>query len=124
MIASKGILAHLGLSDTVFGMTVLALAISVEEIARELRAPWRGRPDVSYGNVLGSVLAFFLCNAGIIALVRPVAVSPQVLRFYLPLCLASVALVSVFHGDQASVPLGRVGLEPPVRRLRRGRVPA
>jgi len=32
----------------------------------------QGRPDISFGNGLGSILAFFLCNAGVIALVRPV----------------------------------------------------
>jgi cation:H+ antiporter len=93
---SETIIASLGLSDTVFGMTILALLVSVEELARELPAALQGRPEISFGNVVGSILAFFLCNAGIIAMVQPVPVSEQVLRFYLPLCLLTIVVVSLF----------------------------
>jgi cation:H+ antiporter len=43
---------------------------------------------------LGSILAFFLCNAGIIALIRPVPIDRVVLTFYLPLALITTAVVS------------------------------
>jgi Ca2+/Na+ antiporter len=52
------------------------------------------RPDISFGNVLGSILAFFLCNAGVIALVRPVPVDRAVLTFYLPVAVITTAVVS------------------------------
>jgi cation:H+ antiporter len=91
---SERLLAHWGLSETVYGMTLLALAVSVEELARELPAARRGHPEISVGNVVGSVLAFFLCNAGLIALARPVPVDPSVLRFYLPVCLLTVGFVT------------------------------
>jgi cation:H+ antiporter len=94
--SSETIIASLGLSDTVFGMTILALLVSIEELARELPAALQGRPEISFGNVVGSILAFFLCNAGIIAMVQPVPVSEQVLRFYLPLCLLTIVVVSLF----------------------------
>jgi cation:H+ antiporter len=93
VFASGRVIAWLGLSETVFGMTVLALAVSIEELARELPAAMRGRPEISFGNVVGSILAFFLCNGGIIALVRPVTVEATVLQFYLPVCLATVAVI-------------------------------
>ena len=93
---SEAITARLGLSDTVFGMTILALLVSIEELARELPAALKGRPEISFGNVVGSVLAFFLFNAGIISLVRPLPVNDQVLSLYLPLCLLTVIVVSLF----------------------------
>ncbi len=89
------IIAAFGLSGTVFGMTVLALLISMEELARELSAVLQGRPEISFGNVVGSILGFFLFNAGIVALVRPVEVDEQVLRFYLPFCIGTVSVVSL-----------------------------
>ncbi len=94
--SAKTIIANLGLSDTVFGMTILALLVSIEELARELPAALQGRPEISFGNVVGSILAFFLCNAGIIAMVQPVPVSDHVLKFYLPLCLLTIIVVSLF----------------------------
>jgi cation:H+ antiporter len=98
---SRTIIDRLGLSDTVFGMTILAFLVSIEELARELPAAWKGRPEISFGNVVGSLLAFFGFNAGIIALVRPVAVEPSVLRFYLPLCGATVVVIALFMRSRA-----------------------
>lgn len=81
-------------SDTVFGITILALMVSIEEVARELPAAIKGRPEITVGNVIGSILAFFLFNAGIIALIRPVPITTEVFNFYLPLSLGIVLFVT------------------------------
>ncbi len=94
--ASETIIARIGLSDTVFGMTILAFLISIEELARELPAALKGRTEISFGNVVGSILAFFLFNAGIIALIHPVVVEKQILVFYLPLTLLTIVVLSFF----------------------------
>jgi cation:H+ antiporter len=93
--ASCQLIARFGWSDTLFGMTVLAFLVSIEELARELPAAIKKRPDITYGNVLGSVLAFFLFNAGLVALVRPVHVDPQTRSFYVPVCAATILLTSI-----------------------------
>jgi len=93
---AETIIGKLGISDTVFGMTILALLVSIEELARELPAALKGRSEISFGNVAGSILAFFLFNAGIIGLVRPVPVATQTLKFYLPFCLGTLIVVSLF----------------------------
>ena len=90
---SKVILEEFQLSDTVYGMTILAFMVSIEEIARELPAALKGKSDVSMGNVIGSVLAFFLFNAGIIALVRPVEVSAEALQFFLPVSIVTILFI-------------------------------
>jgi len=99
----EALLARYGFSTTFFGMTALALLVSVEEVARELPAAWKGRSEITYGNVVGSVMAFFLFNAGVIALIRPVPVGDQVLHFYLPVAFVGVVATSAF------VAQGRVG---------------
>jgi cation:H+ antiporter len=93
--ASETLIPAVGLTETTFGMTVLALLVSIEELARELPAALKGRPDITFGNVLGSVLAFFLFNAGAIALVRPVPVAAAVLQFFLPIAAGTVAFISL-----------------------------
>ena len=92
---ARPIVEALGWTETTFGMTLLALLVSVEEVARELPAALKGRPDISYGNVLGSALAFFGFNAGVIALVRPVPVDPVTQHFYLPVCAGTVLLIAL-----------------------------
>src|SRR5688572_2293336 len=91
---AQTLLMRFAIADLPFGMTILAFLVSIEELERELPAARQGRPDISFGNVLGSILAFFLCNAGIIALVQPVPIDHAVLRFYLPLAFITTALVS------------------------------
>lgn len=100
---AKELIAGLGISDTVFGITIVALLVSIEEVARELPAAMKGRPEITMGNVIGSVMAFFLFNAGVIALVRPVPISTQVFNFYLPISL-SVVLFVTFLMIRKSIP--------------------
>lgn len=92
---SETLIGSLGLSETVFGMTLLALLVSIEELARELPAALKGRPDISYGNVSGSILAFFLFNAGIIALINPIPIPTEVLYFHLPISVLTVVFIAM-----------------------------
>lgn len=92
--SSETLIDGMGISETVFGMTLLALLVSIEEVARELPAALKGRPEISFGNVVGSVMAFFLFNAGIIALVRPLPVGGDILGYYWPFCLAAVLFIT------------------------------
>jgi cation:H+ antiporter len=93
---AQTLLTRLAIADLPFGMTIVAFLVSIEELERELPAARQGRPDISVGNVLGSILAFFLCNAGVIALVQPVPIAPAVLTFYLPLAFITTTVVSGF----------------------------
>lgn len=92
---SQTLISSLGMTETVFGMTLLALLVSIEELARELPAAMKGRPDISYGNVSGSILAFFLFNAGIIALINPVPIPTEVLYFHLPISFLTILFISM-----------------------------
>ena len=92
--SSEMIIGSLGISETIFGITILALLVSIEELARELPAALKGRAEITVGNVIGSVMAFFLFNAGVIALIQPVPISEEVFNVYLPLCLATVLFVT------------------------------
>lgn len=93
---AKDLIDRFGLSQTLIGMTVIALAISIEELVRELPAALRGHPEITFGNVAGSVLTFLLFNAGIIALVRPPPVERETTSFYPPVAAATVVLISLF----------------------------
>ncbi len=92
---SKSILQELNLSDTYYGMVIIAFLISIEEIARELPAALKGKSDITIGNVVGSVLAFFLFNAGIIALISPVSIAGKVIWFFLPVSFGTILFIVI-----------------------------
>lgn len=88
------IIQSIGISSTLFGMTILALSISIEELFRELPAAIKGKADISYGNVFGSIMYFLLFNAGIIALITPIRIDPIIIYSYMPLLIITILWLS------------------------------
>jgi cation:H+ antiporter len=92
----KELLSILGWKVTWFGMIIVAAAVSFEEVPRMLAPARQGHSEISVGNILGTVLFFVLFNAGLIAMIHPLAVEPSVLRFYWPAMMLALALITVF----------------------------
>lgn len=92
----KELLALLGWQAAWFGMIIVAAAVSFEEVPRMLAPARQGHAEISVGNILGTVLFFVLFNAGLIAMIHPLAVEPAVLRFYWPAMMLALALIIVF----------------------------
>lgn len=90
------ILAGVGWNDTLFGMVVVAAAVSFEEVPRMLVPARRGHAEISVGNILGTVMFFVLFNAGVIALVQPLSLDASVLNFHWPALMVVLAVVSVY----------------------------
>ena len=80
----SGIIEGFGVSETFFGMTVVAIGERLEETARMVSPVRRGRSDVALGNVVGTTIILLTLNLGLIALVRPITVDPWVLKFHVP----------------------------------------
>lgn len=91
----KRVLASFHLDGTTFGMVIVAAAVSLEEVPRMLAPARRGHADVAIGNLLGTVLFFVLFNAGVIALVHPLAVEAAVLSFYWPALMVALLMNSL-----------------------------
>jgi cation:H+ antiporter len=94
-----------GVSQALLGNTVIAASVEAEEVARVVVPGRRGRGDVALGNVLGTIVHFVAFNAGIMALVRPLELGDDTLRFYLPAAVASTALLAVVAATRPA--LGR-----------------
>ncbi len=85
---------QLGVPQTLLGNTALAATVEAEELARFAVPARRGRPEIGLGNISGTVVHFAAFNAGIIALVKPLTLGPQTTRFYLPVAVASPAILA------------------------------
>jgi cation:H+ antiporter len=85
---------QLGIPQTLLGNTALAAAIEAEELARFAVPARRGRPEIALGNIAGTVVHFAALNAGIIAIVKPLSLGGDTTRFYLPVAVASPAILA------------------------------
>lgn len=78
------------------GMVVTPAIIELEEVIRQAVPAKEGRPDVSAGNLVGTLLYFVLFNLGLIALLTPVRVDPLVREFDWPFLIAVTWLATLF----------------------------
>jgi cation:H+ antiporter len=92
----RHILVGVGWDDTLFGMVVVAAAVSFEEVPRMVVPARRGHAEISVGNILGTVMFFVLFNAGVIALVHPLVLDASVLNFHWLALMVVLAVISVF----------------------------
>jgi cation:H+ antiporter len=83
-----------GVSDTVIGLTLVAIGTSMPELATTVMAALRRQADIALGNVIGSNLFNLLGIIGVASLVGPITVDPEFLRIDLWVMLgASLMLI-------------------------------
>ncbi|NHQ73278.1 calcium/sodium antiporter [Roseovarius gahaiensis] len=85
-----------GVSDTVIGLTLVALGTSLPELATTVMAALRRQADVALGNVIGSNMFNLLAIIGVTTLVGPIPVDPGFLQFDLWVMLGASLLIIPF----------------------------
>jgi cation:H+ antiporter len=81
----------LGVSETVIGLTIVAVGTSMPELVTSVMAARRGQSDVAFGNIVGSNIYNILGILGVTALVTPLAVPPEIARVDIWVMLAATA---------------------------------
>ncbi|MFZ9885967.1 MAG: calcium/sodium antiporter [Myxococcota bacterium] len=95
-----------GMSPLVIGLTIVAFGTSAPELAVSVQGAVSGSAGVALGNVVGSNIANILLILGLAALIVPLTVDQQLIRWDVPLLIAASAVafaMGVFDGG-----LGRV----------------
>jgi len=82
----------LGVPEAIIGLTMVAIGTSLPELAVSVVAALKGRPEVAVGNVIGSNVFNILAILGVTAMVVPVPVGEEFLRFDLWVMLGVAAL--------------------------------
>ncbi|WP_109467652.1 calcium/sodium antiporter [Albibacillus kandeliae] len=85
-----------GVSETVIGLTLVAVGTSLPELATTVMAALRKQADVALGNVIGSNMFNLLAIIGVATFFGPIPVDPQFLRFDLWVMLAASLLLAPF----------------------------
>ena len=89
-----GFATALGVSELTIGLTIVAAGTSLPEAATSVVAAIRGQRDIAIGNVVGSNIFNILAVLGASAAIADsgVRVSPEALRFDIPVMLLAAAL--------------------------------
>jgi len=80
-------------SETVIGLTLIAIGTSLPELATTVMAAFRRQADVALGNVIGSNMFNLLAIIGITGLVGQIPVEPTFLEFDLWVMLGASLLL-------------------------------
>ena len=88
-----------GISPLVVGLTVVALGTSSPELAVSVMSAFKGEADLAIGNVVGSNLFNVLFILGISALIVPLIVAQQLVRFDVPVMIGVSFLTLVLGMD-------------------------
>jgi len=85
---------YFGVSDTIIGLTVVAVGTSLPELASSIIAAKKGEHDIALGNIIGSNLFNTLAVVGIAGVIYPVAVASSTV--YRDMTLMAILTVSLF----------------------------
>lgn len=75
------IAADFGVSETIIGLTIVAVGTSLPELVTSAVAAFRGKSALALGNVVGSNIYNLLFILGATAAIHPVAVPPEIIAF-------------------------------------------
>ncbi len=89
----------IGISPLVVGLTVVAYGTSTPELAVSISAGLGGNADIAVANVIGSNTFNILFILGACALIAPLAVNRQLVRFDVPLMICATLLATVLGLD-------------------------
>ncbi|MBN1945765.1 MAG: calcium/sodium antiporter [Bradymonadales bacterium] len=97
------IATRLGISPLVVGLTIVAFGTSAPELAISTFSTLSGKPDLAFGNVVGSNIFNVLAILGVTAIAAPIVVARQLIRFDVPIMIGGGLLMTGMALD------GRIG---------------
>lgn len=85
-----------GVSETVIGLTIVAVGTSMPELVTSVIAAMKRQGDVAFGNVVGSNIYNILGIGGTTALIAPSNVPTEIVSFDAPMMVAVSLLLVLF----------------------------
>ena len=101
---ATGIARMFGLSETLIGLTIVAMGTSLPELVTSIVAARKGQNDIAMGNVIGSNLFNIFLILGVSSVITPIPVQATSIVD----CLFLIAISAVFYLPARKGKLGRV----------------
>jgi len=100
------IAGHLGVSDLVIGMSIVAFGTSLPELATSIMAAFRRENGISIGNIIGSNLFNILSVLGIASMISPLDAPKSIFSLEIPFMIGFGLVL---------IPVGM--MKQPIRRI-------
>ncbi len=84
------------ITETVIGLTIVAVGTSLPELVTCIIAALKGQPSVAIGNILGSNIYNILAVGGMTAIIAPTTVPEHIIFFDNPVMIAAAVLMIFF----------------------------
>lgn len=91
--AAVNIAAYFSISETVIGLTVVAIGTSLPEISTCITAGLKGEGELAVGNIIGADILNILWIIGVSSMVRPIQVELKVINFTFPFMILIVLVM-------------------------------
>jgi len=99
----------IGVSETVVGITIVAIGTSLPELVTSITAIKKGHTDIGIGNIVGSNIYNILMIMGVASVITGIAVTPGIFTDYLVMIGFAVVLVAFLRSGIIPRPVG-IGL--------------
>ena len=90
---SENLARSIGVSELIIGLTVVAIGTSLPELAVSIVSVLKGEHGLALGNIIGSNIFNLLAVIGVAALIQPIPLESDVLRFHFPVMLGFTLLL-------------------------------
>jgi len=84
----------IGVSETVVGITIVAIGTSLPELVTSITAIKKGHTDIGIGNIVGSNIYNILMIMGVASVITGIAVTPGIFTDYLVMIGFAVVLIA------------------------------
>lgn len=83
---------HLGVSEAMIGLSIVAIGTSLPELATTVAAAIKGEREIALGNIIGSNIFNILAILGLTGLIIPIPVDPRFMSFDVPVTIGATLL--------------------------------
>lgn len=90
---------RLRMPEFLIGMTIVAIGTSMPELVVSVLSSMKGQPEMAIGNVVGSNIMNICLILGLCAVVRPIALTRDNIRFDIPFTIAASLLLIILALD-------------------------
>ncbi len=93
----------LGLSETIIGLTIVAIGTSLPELVTTVIAALRKQGDMAFGNIVGSNVYNIFGILGVTAIIKPFVIPTQIAGFDIWVMFAAAALLLIFGATRMRI---------------------